>query len=75
MEGSSLQGLSNSEISFVRPRRGGPQKDGMIIEVGLALVLWNQDLSSEREQLARQKIKYMRGEKEFRGSRKGEGYE
>ena len=41
--------------------------DGTIIEVGLVLVLWNQDLSKERGKLARQEIKYMQGDEEFRG--------
>ena len=34
---------------------------GRIIELGLALVLWNQDLSNELGQLAKQKIEHMRG--------------
>jgi hypothetical protein len=54
MEGSSL---NHGEISFVsrctkeykwpgRAGHDGPRKDGTIIEVGLALVLWNQDLNN-----------------------------
>jgi hypothetical protein len=35
--------------------------------VGLAWVLWNQDLSSGWGQLEGKKIEYMRGDKEFRG--------
>ena len=81
MEASWLKGLDHRGISLVSrwskgcqwPRRVGPSKDGTIIEVGLALVLWNQDLSNERGQLARQKIEYMRGDEEFRrrGREKG----
>ena len=41
--------------------------------MGLALVLWNQDLSKERGQLARQKIEYMRGDEEFRGREREKG--
>ena len=81
MEASSLKGLIHSEISFVSqckkryewPRRGSPWKDGTIIEVGLALVLWNQDLSDEWGQLARQKIEHMRGDKESRGRGREKG--
>ena len=57
-----------------RAGHGGPRKDGTIIEVGLALVLWNQDLRNGWGQPARKKTEYMRGGKEFRG-RKGKGYE
>ena len=46
---------------------GGPRKDGTIIEVELALVLWDQGLINEQGQSARQKIEYMRGDKEFGG--------
>ena len=80
MEASSLIGLNHGSISFVgrctkgykwpgRVGHGGLREDDTIIEVGLALVLWNQDLSNRWGQSARQKIKYMRGDKEFR--RKG----
>lgn len=82
MKASSLKGLRHGVISFVsgctkgckRPGRaghGGPRKGGTIIEVGFALVLWNQDSSNERAQLARQNIQYMRGDKEFEGWEKG----
>ena len=40
---------------------GGPRKDGTIIEVGLALALWNQDLSNGWGQSAREKIECRRG--------------
>ena len=46
---------------------GGPREDSTIIEMGLALLLWNQDLRNGWQQSARQKIEYMRGGKEFRG--------
>ena len=59
--------LSRGRKGCEWPRRGGPWIDGTIIEVGLALVLWNQDLSNERGKLARKKFGYMRGEKIFRG--------
>ena len=78
MEASSLKGLNRGEISFISrctkdckwPRReghGGRRKDNTIIEVGLAWVPWRQDLSNRWGQSARQKIEYMRGDKEFKG--------
>ena len=67
MEASSFEGLNHGEVSLVsrwtnewkwpgRAGHGRPRKGGMIIEVGLALVLWSQDLSNGWGQLARQKI-------------------
>ena len=78
MEASSFEVFNHGDVSFVsrctegckwpgRVGHGGPRKDGTITEVGLALVLWNQGLINERGQSARQKIEYMRGDKEFRG--------
>ena len=78
MAASSLKGLNHGEVSFVsrctkeckRPRRaahGGRRKDGTIIEVGLAWVSWRQDLSNRWGQSVRQKIEYMRCDKEFKG--------
>jgi hypothetical protein len=63
-EASSLKGLKLGNISFVNrftkgckwpghAGHGGPGKDSEIIEVGLALVLWNQELSNIRGQSAR----------------------
>ena len=57
MEASSLKGLNHGDISFKgrctkgckwlgRAGHGGPREDDTIIEVGLALVFWNQDLSN-----------------------------
>ena len=43
----------------------GPREDDTIIGVGIALVLWNQGLSNGWGQSAGQRIKYMRGDKEF----------
>ena len=51
----------------------GPRKDGSIIEVGLVLVLWNLGLSNEQGKSARQKIEYMRGDKELRGRGREKG--
>ena len=48
----------------------GSREDSTIIEMGLALLLWNQDLSNGWGQSARQKIEYMRGGKES-GGREG----
>ena len=78
MEASSFKGLNHGDISLVSRRtkgckwpccagHGGPRKDASIIEVGLAVVLSNQDLNNGWGQLVRQKIEYMRGDKEFRG--------
>ena len=52
MEARSLEGLNHGEVSFVSRRtnecnwpgragHGGSTKDGTIIKVGLASVLWN----------------------------------
>ena len=85
METSSLKGLKHGEVSLVsrwtneckspgRAGHGRPRKDGMIIEVGLALVLWRQDLSNGWGQLARQKNDIlMQGDKEFRGQDREKG--
>ena len=84
MEASLLKGLNHGNISFVgrctegskwpgREGHGGPREDGTIIEVGLALVLRNQDLCNGWGQSARQKIKYMRGDKEFRSRGREKG--
>ena len=84
MGASSLKGSNHGGISFVSRRtkgckwpdracHDGPRKDGTVIEVELALVVWNQGLSKEQGKSARQKIEYMRGDKEFRGRGREKG--
>ena len=64
MKASSLKGLNHGDISFVSrctkeckwpglAGHGGPREDGTIIEMGLALLLWNQDLRNGWQQSAR----------------------
>ena len=63
MEASSLKGLKDGEIFFVsrctkacgltgHAGHSESRKESRMIDVGLALVLRNQDLSNERGQLA-----------------------
>ena len=61
-----LHGSMHEGMQAGRAGHGGPREDDMIIEVGLASVLWNQGLSNGWGQSAGQRTKYMRGDKEFR---------
>ena len=83
MEASSLKGLNHGDICSVsrctkgckwldRAGHGVPRKDGTIIEVGLALVLWNQDLRNGWGQGKRPNICEAVRSSEVG---KGEGYE
>ena len=68
---SFLRGSMHGGMQAGRAGVGGSREHDTIIKVGL--MLWNQDLSNGQGQSAKQKIKYMRGDKEFRSRGREKG--